>query len=288
MKDYTGKVVCLTGAGSGLGKEIADRFGAHGAALSLVDFNKERIDATEKEFKEKGYDVMCFCFDATDYEKVEAWARTSFLHWGHVDFLFNNVGITSPGRMWNIPLADWRRTFEINCMSVVNGIRAFMPYFALMTSEVHICNTSSNAGLSINGLFAPYNATKSFVVSISESLAFQTQTYYPHIKAHVLCPGASPTQICYGREQEGLNDAYATDEYYQSQEYKDLDKVLKDAIAAGYPVSEAIDGFFEQFEADYFYIRPAKHEEPLIQYKIDRILDQQRPVPVHLRPENQK
>lgn len=281
--DYTGKVVALTGAGSGLGKEIADRFGANGAKLSLVDFNQSRIDSVAAEFREKGYEVIAFCFDVTDYEKVENWARTTILTYGHVDFLFNNVGITSPGRLWNIPLKDWQRTFEVNCMSVVHGLRAFMPYLAMQTSEVHIINTSSNAGLSINGLFAPYNATKSFVVSISESLAFQTQTYYPHIKAHVFCPGASPTQICYGREQPGMNEAYETDEYYQSEEFKSLDKVLKDAIAAGYPVTEAIDGFFEQLEQDLFYIRPAKHEEPLIQYKIDRILDQKRPVPVHLR-----
>ncbi|MGS0764862.1 SDR family oxidoreductase [Syntrophomonas curvata] len=280
MNDYTGKVVALTGAGSGLGKEVADRFGAHGAKLSLVDYNEERIKTTEREFKEKGYDVIVFAFDCTDLDKVQEWARTTFLKYGHVDFLFNNVGITSPGRLWNIPLSDWKRTFDINVFAMVNGIHAFMPYFATTDREIHICNTASDAGLSINGLFAPYNASKSAVVSVSESLAFQCQTYYPHIKTHVWCPGASPTDICYGREQDLVDKS---DPYYSSGEFRELDKILKDGIAAGYPVSEAIDGFFEEFEKDYFYIRPAKHEDHLIQYKIDRILDKQRPVPVHLR-----
>lgn len=285
MKDYTGKVVAITGAGSGLGKEIADRFGAAGAKLSLFEYMQDRLDAVTEEFRAKGYEVFPFQGDATDYSKIETWCRMTYSMFGKVDFLFNNVGITSPGRLWNIPLEDWKRTFDINVMSVVNGLHAFIPYMALQKDEVHIVNTSSNAGLSINGLFAPYNSSKSAVVSISEALAFQTQTYFPHIKAHVLCPGASPTEICYGRELPGLNHAQETDDYYKTEEYRSLDKILKDAIAAGYPVSEAIDGFFEQFEADVFYIRPAKHEEHLIQYKLDRIKDQKRPVPVHLRTE---
>jgi short-subunit dehydrogenase len=159
----------ITGAGSGLGLEIARALGADGWALGLFDRNLERLTAVEGDLAAAGVSVLAYPGDVTHADELTV-AVNSFAGTNDgLDIMINNAGVAASGSLMEVPLDDWRWAIEINLMGVVHGCRAAIPHLQRNGTGLLINVASAAAFGSAPGMI-PYNATKAAVLSLSESL----------------------------------------------------------------------------------------------------------------------
>ena len=190
--DIAGKHIVITGAASGIGRAMAQRFHAEGAAkLFLVDLN----EAPLKEVAEPLGADYCVCNVGLEHDVLGTIKRAEAAL-GHIDLLCNNAGISVRGGP-EVDTADWQRIWEINVMAHVWASRAALPAM-LERGEGYILNTASAAGLLSQIGSAPYAVTKHAAVSFAEWLSI---TYGDRgIKVSVLCPQAVRTAMIAGNE----------------------------------------------------------------------------------------
>ena len=195
MQDLTGKIVAITGAASGIGRALADAFGAAGMHVALSDIEAEPLEAAVAELTATGIDAAGWVCDVSDAASVDAFAAATFERFGAAHVICNNAGVGGAGGLtWEVPLAGWEWTIGVNLMGVVHGIRAFVPRL-VEQGEGHVVNTASLAGLKAAPFMAAYNATKHAVVAISESLAHECAMTAPDVGVSVLCPAFIRTRI---------------------------------------------------------------------------------------------
>ncbi len=189
MNFYKDKVAVVTGAGSGIGRAIAQLLDRYGAKVHCADVNLQAAEAVARSLK----DGRAHSVDVTDADAVQALADKVFAEDGRVDLLFNNAGIGHAAFVLDTGLDDWRRVMEVNVMGVVNGLHAFLPRMSKQTTPSNIINTASAAGLISIPRMAPYCASKHAVVGLSQSLA--AELHDTNVSVTILCPGIINTAI---------------------------------------------------------------------------------------------
>ncbi len=192
IKDFKGKVVVVTGAGSGIGRVSALAFASEGAKLVLSDISEERLKEVAAEVALKGAAVLTYKTDVSDKRQVEELADFVMKECGRVDILHNNAGVAVGARVENTSIEDWEWIVGINFWGVVYGINSFLPYM-ISQKYGHIVNTSSMAGLVGSPGAGAYCATKFAVVGLSEALRAEVRRY--GIGVSVICPGLINTNI---------------------------------------------------------------------------------------------
>jgi NAD(P)-dependent dehydrogenase (short-subunit alcohol dehydrogenase family) len=195
MKDVKDKVAVITGAASGIGRGMAESFAAAGMKLVLSDIEPKALEDTAQTLRASGADAHPVVTDVSKPEQIEALAAETLRRYGAVHVLCNNAGIGVGGRpSWTTTLDDWTWILGVNLMSVVYGLRTFLPIMIEQGTEAHVVNTASMAGL-VPGGSIPYSVTKFGVVALSEGVYMELQRgrYKPRIS--VLCPGFVRTNI---------------------------------------------------------------------------------------------
>ena len=213
MSYYADKVVVVTGAGSGIGRASALAYAAAGARVHLVDQSEERLDATSDEIRARGGRATAHVLDCTDPAAVESLAREIMTSEGRVDVLQNGVGVLVSGACHEIGNDAWRRALDVNLMSVVYALRAFVPHLVRQGRPAHVVNIASLAGLVPFPYTAAYSASKAAVVGLSE--AARMELWRQGIFVTLVCPGAVRTRILEhgfldlpGDSAEGVRQAF--------------------------------------------------------------------------------
>jgi len=197
IKDFKGKVVVVTGAGSGIGRATAVAFASEGAKVVLSDISEERLTEVRKEIESKEASVLVHKTDVSDRSQVKALADFVMNKYGRIDILHNNAGVAVGSPVEKTSIEDWEWIFGINFWGVVYGIDSFLPYMISQRSG-HIVNTASLFGLIGVPAAGAYCATKFAVVGLSEALRAEVRRY--GIGVSVICPGLINTNIvCDGR-----------------------------------------------------------------------------------------
>ena len=183
--------IMITGAGSGLGREIALRWAREGWQLALGDINPEGLEETLALVREAGGDGFTQRCDVRDYSQLTAFAQACEARLGGIDVVVNNAGVASGGFFSDLSLEDWDWQLSINLMGVIKGCKAFLPL--LERSQGRIINIASLAALMQAPAMSNYNVAKAGVVALSESLLVELQPQ--GIDVHVVCPSFFQTNL---------------------------------------------------------------------------------------------
>jgi NAD(P)-dependent dehydrogenase (short-subunit alcohol dehydrogenase family) len=162
------KRMMITGAGSGLGREIALRWAREGWQLALADVNEVGLRETLELVRAAGGDGFVQRCDVRDYSQLTALAQACDQRLGGCDVIVNNAGVASGGFFSELSLEDWDWQIAINLMGVVKGCKAFLPL--LERSQGRIINIASMAALMQGPGMSNYNVAKAGVLALSESL----------------------------------------------------------------------------------------------------------------------
>lgn len=183
--------IMITGAGSGLGREIALRWAHEGWRLALSDVNDAGVQETLRQAREAGGDGFTQRCDVRDYSQLTAFAQACEEKFGGIDIIVNNAGVASGGFFSELSLEDWDWQISINLMGVVKGCKAFLPL--LEVSKGRIINIASMAALMQGPAMSNYNVAKAGVVALSESLLVELRQQ--EIGVHVVCPSFFQTNL---------------------------------------------------------------------------------------------
>jgi NAD(P)-dependent dehydrogenase (short-subunit alcohol dehydrogenase family) len=196
MKELRDRVAVVTGAGSGIGRALAERFAAEGMRVVVADVDEARARETEALLAARGAQALAVQVDVRQPAAVEALAARTLEAFGAVHVLCNNAGIAGLARpTWEQSLEEWAQVVDVNLWGVIHGIRTFVPIMLRQGTEGHVVNTASMAGLMSLPLIAPYHATKFAVVTVSESLHMELGMTGAPVRVSVLCPGFVRTNI---------------------------------------------------------------------------------------------
>ena len=193
MKLEAGKVAVVTGAASGIGFALAERFATAGMNVVLADVDEAGLAAAAERIGARGVDTITVRTDVSDEASVQALAAATVERFGTAHVVCNNAGVMSSADAWFGPISAWTWLLGVNLWGVIHGVRAFLPMFVAQ-GEGHIVNTASIAGL-LPGFGAAYDATKHAVVAITDDLYTSMKQAGMPIGVSVLCPGWVRTNI---------------------------------------------------------------------------------------------
>ena len=191
-----GRVAVVTGAASGIGRALAEAFVAAGSTAVLADLDGREAESTAERLRVDGGAALAVTVDVSDPVSVAQLAATTVDRLGRVDVLCNNAGVSTFNLIQDQTLDDWHWVFNVNMWGVVHGLASFLPILRDQPTPSHIVNTASMGGLMSGVPFiGPYAASKTAVVSISETLRQECAAYGLPIGVSVLCPSATDTRV---------------------------------------------------------------------------------------------
>ncbi len=199
MQDFKDKVAVVTGAASGIGRALAQRFAEAGMKVVLADVEVGALEAVSAELGAQGFETLAIPTDVSREAEVRNLADRTLDELGAVDILCNNAGVFTGGLAWQSPHQDYEWLIDVNVWGVVHGVRVFVPIMLGQGSEAHIVNTASMAGLTNGPFTAIYTMTKHAVVGYSEALYHDLTSSGANIGVSVLCPELVDTRIADAR-----------------------------------------------------------------------------------------
>ena len=190
--EIAGRVAVVTGAASGIGLALAERFVADGMSVVLADVEKNALEAATARLAAGGARVLGVTCDVGDPAQVARLRDRTVEAFGTVHVLCNNAGVAAGRPSVKTKPELWRWIVDVNLLGVAYGIHAFVPLMVAQ-GEGHVVNTASEAGLAASGLLGPYHATKYAVVGLSESLSLELAG--TGVGVSCLCPELVDTKI---------------------------------------------------------------------------------------------
>jgi NAD(P)-dependent dehydrogenase (short-subunit alcohol dehydrogenase family) len=195
MNAVRGKVAVVTGAGSGIGRQLALELARRGARLAVSDVDETGLAETVAEVKALGAEVQGAALDVSDRAAVEAYAATVAGQFGVVHQIYNNAGIAGGGQ--TILESDWEsydRTLAVNLFGVINGTKAFLPQL-IDSGDGHVVNVSSLNGFMAQPTLTAYCASKFGVRGFTEALRTEMIRDRHPVRVTVVHPGGVKTGI---------------------------------------------------------------------------------------------
>ncbi len=214
MKTFHQKVAAITGAGSGIGQQLALLLAQQGCHLALSDVNEQGLCQTLELLKGTTVRVTRHTLDVADRAAVYAWAEQVVREHGAVHMIFNNAGVALASSVEAASTEELEWIFGINFWGVVHGSQAFLPYLK-QQGEGHIINLSSLFGLTAQPSQSAYNASKFAVRGFTESLRQELDLENCGVSALCVHPGGIRTNIAnaarvnaeWAAQQNGADDS---------------------------------------------------------------------------------
>jgi len=198
QKSLEGKVAVVTGAGRGIGKAIALRFAAEGAAVACCSRTEANSAAVAQEISASGGKAAAFAVDVADSAQVTSVCEKILKDFGRADILVNNAGVTKDGLLMRMSDADWDAVLDTNLKGAFLFTKALSR--AMMKQRYgRIVNVTSIIGLTGNAGQSNYAASKAGLIGFTKSVARELASR--NITANAIAPGFIETDMT-----AGLND----------------------------------------------------------------------------------
>ncbi|WP_249522636.1 SDR family NAD(P)-dependent oxidoreductase [Modestobacter marinus] len=194
MSSVRGKVAVVTGAGSGIGRQLAFELARRGARLAVSDVDEDGLAGTAARARALGAQVHSAGLDVTDRAAVLAHADTVADHFGVVHQVYNNAGVAGGGPVLDSDWADYDRILGVNLFGVLHGTKAFLPHL-VASGDGHVVNVSSLNGIMAQASINAYSASKFAVRGFTEALRSELLIAGHPVQVTVVHPGGGRTNI---------------------------------------------------------------------------------------------
>lgn len=184
---FEGKVVIVTGAGSGIGEAAARGFAAEGATVVLTDTVADKITAVASSLNR----ATAVVADSGNWNDVRKLVEDTVAAHGHLDILVNNAGTIAQGPVEETDVEEWHRVIETDLSGVFYGTKAAMPH--LIESRGCIVNTSSVSGMAADWNMSAYNAAKGGVNNFTRAVALDHGR--DGVRVNAVAPGLIWTEL---------------------------------------------------------------------------------------------
>lgn len=203
-KPMTGKLVVVTGAGGGIGRETLLAFAEQGASVVAVDINAEAAGRSAELARLLDVESWSRQVDVGVVDQMEALAQWVHDELGAPDVVVNNAGIGLSGRMLDTSVADWDRLLKVNLWSVILGSKLFAQQMIDAGKSGHIVNVASAAAFSPTKALPAYATTKAAVHMLSDCLRAELADH--RINVVSVCPGFIDTGITTSSRFVGVSE----------------------------------------------------------------------------------
>ena len=252
MKNFENKVAVITGAGSGIGRGIAEIAANNKMRVVLADVDETGLNKTLEIVKSKGVEAIARVTDVSKLNEVENLASQTFETFQNCHLLFNNAGVLGPAPLSQVnrDMYDW--LININLGGCFNGVHAFLPKMQSSKEEAHIIATCSTSGFIAYPMLGLYSASKFGIRGLMTSL--RAELTNSNVDLSIVCPGEVTTNI--------VNSTYgsSSNQKVESEDSDNNPKALLEVAAEDaqntYPISplEAAQAIFAGIENKDFYI----------------------------------
>jgi NAD(P)-dependent dehydrogenase (short-subunit alcohol dehydrogenase family) len=251
VEEFAGKTAVVTGAGSGMGRAFALRWGAEGMNVVIGDIQQDALDATVAELTEAGVPVLGLRTDVSKLSDIEALADAAESRFGHIHLVNNNAGVEGylDGPIWQATEKDWDWTLSVNLMSVIYGVRTFVPRMLAHGEPGHVVNTCSMTSVIAAGNM--YGICKHAILALTEVLAADLKAAGARIGATGLCPGIIATNLFHGSRNR---PQALTNEDGMSASGAALRESMHATLSKGMPPSEVADKLVTAVRENALYL----------------------------------
>jgi 3-hydroxybutyrate dehydrogenase len=226
MSRLEGKVAFITGAASGIGKEIALEFAHEGAKIVIADLNKPAADAAAAEIEKTGSKAIGMAVDVTNEAQVDAAVLAAVEAFGNIDILISNAGIQIVHPIEELGFADWKKMLAIHLDGAFLTTRGCVKQMIASKKGGSIIYMGSVHSKEASVLKAPYVTAKHGLIGLAKTVAKEGAKH--NIRANVICPGFVRTPLVDKQIPEQAKALGITE-----------DQVIKDVM-----LKETVDGEF--------------------------------------------
>ena len=278
MKEFKGKTVVVTGAASGIGFGLAERFAQEKMNVVLADIEQDALDAAVAKISDLGVEAVGIAVDVMDKNSVQSLAKQSIDAFGNIHILCNNAGVAPPATdeaIWEHDQNGWDWVMGVNFYGVLYGLQSFVPHMVKHKEEGHVLNTVSLAG--ILGLEGSYGVSKFATLALSEGLFQRLKKINSKIGASALWPGFVATNI--------IDSQRNRPEHLPSKKKSNflLKQLASAVLKRGKKPDEIADRVIEGIQADSFYILPHPIYDEMIKERYERILARTEPESIDIK-----
>ena len=274
VSDLKGKTAVVTGAASGIGLAMTERFIGAGAKVVMADVEETALVREATRLQHAGADVLAVLTNVADPAQVENLRDQALAQYGAVHVVCNNAGVAPAGPMLTTTAADWRWIVDVNVLGVAYGVVTFGPLLVAQ-GEGHIVNTASEAGLVTTPTLGMYCATKHAVVGLSESLYHELTPQ--GIGVSCLCPNLVKTSIFHSER----NRPHGTD--LSAQEHAVISPLRESIDAMGIAPSQVATDVIDAVTTGKFWIFTHPVTKPVALSRFDDIQADRNPTNAYHR-----
>ena len=231
MSRFTGRIAIVTGAASGIGKEIALRLAAEGGTPVIADLNLDAANATAKEIAAKGGEAFAVAMNVTDEAQVEKGVADTIAKYGKIDILVSTAGIQIVKPLVDFPFSDWKKLLSIHLDGAFLTTKACLKhmYKAKYGRVIYMGSVHSKEA---SKLKAPYVTAKHGLIGLAKVLAKEGAEY--NVSANVVCPGFVRTPLVDKQIPEQAKELNITEE----QVIKNV--MLKDTVDGQFTTTDEV------------------------------------------------
>ena len=197
------RVVMITGGAQGLGEGIAQRLASDGASIVIADMNGEKAESVAADLKGKGHRALAVKVDVAERSQVQAAIRKTVEAFGKLDVMFNNAGFNKPVPFMEVDEKNFNSIMRVNAWGVMLCTQEAARQMMAQGHGGKIINTASIAGRQGYAEFAPYCASKSSVISLTQAGAREFAKH--KITVNAFAPGVVVTPLWDGLEQDMID-----------------------------------------------------------------------------------
>jgi NADP-dependent 3-hydroxy acid dehydrogenase YdfG len=276
MAEYSDRVAVITGAASGIGYGLAKKCISSEMHVVLADIDSFALEKEESEFRKSVSQCIRIPTDVTKLSDVKALAHRTYDLFGEIQFLFINAGVNILAHIWEYDIYDWKWIIDVNLWGTIHCLNVFLPLMKNQENDSFIVITSSGGAFLPYQTAGPYNATKSAILALAETLYNELQIEKSKIRVHVLCPGMVNTSI--DKAEVHRQGEYKNPNVDYESEKRMKYRIPHRAVEAGISIEEVADAVFSSIEKNEFYVFPQPEIKQMIARKYELILQRNMPL----------